>query len=303
MKQIQMQSDWGLPVSLGHFYPPRAILAFKHWCLQQVTVPSNFKKILQVTNEGKDDGKMGEVRVICVGLSRTGTSSLKAALSILLPGLTYHGMDFLNEVNSRESHEFWTAMRDGTASKEMIVKYFRARRCAAVCDVPAILHWEKIHEAFPDAKIIITQRDPGAWHKSINTTLVPLATMVNRWSWLLQIMCVVLYQRTSQIELLKILLDQFTREELLEEDSARKFYDTWNQEIEQKCNNNVLLFNVADGWGPLCDYLDCSVPKQKFPRLNDSAALVRHRKYLAFLIFLSFVAMFSLVFLLLWAFS
>ena len=68
---------------------------------------------------------MMKVRVICVGLSRTGTSSLKAALSILLPGLTYHGMDFLNEVNSKESHEFWTAMRDGTASKQMIVDYFR----------------------------------------------------------------------------------------------------------------------------------------------------------------------------------
>ena len=68
---------------------------------------------------------MMKLRVICVGLSRTGTSSLKAALSILLPGLTYHGMDFLNEVNSRESHEFWTAMRDGTASKQMIVDYFR----------------------------------------------------------------------------------------------------------------------------------------------------------------------------------
>jgi len=69
MKQIQMQSDWGLPVSLGHFYPPRAILAFKHWCLQQVTVPSNFKKILQVTNEGKDDGKMGEVNSEWLGFS------------------------------------------------------------------------------------------------------------------------------------------------------------------------------------------------------------------------------------------
>ena len=43
----------------------------------------------------------GEVKVICVGLSRTGTSSLKAALSVLLPGLTYHGMDFLNEINNK----------------------------------------------------------------------------------------------------------------------------------------------------------------------------------------------------------
>ena len=36
----------------------------QHWALQQITVPSNFKKILQVTNEGKDDGKTGEVRVV-----------------------------------------------------------------------------------------------------------------------------------------------------------------------------------------------------------------------------------------------
>lgn len=46
--------------------------------------------------------------------------------------------------------------------------------------------------------------------------------MIYRWAWLLQLMCVVLYQRTGQIELLKILLDQFTKEELVEEDSARK---------------------------------------------------------------------------------
>lgn len=46
--------------------------------------------------------------------------------------------------------------------------------------------------------------------------------MACRWSWLLQLMCVVLYQRNGQIELLKILLDQFTKEELVDEDSARK---------------------------------------------------------------------------------
>ena len=56
----------------------------------------------------------------------------------------------------------------------------RSRGCVAVCDVPSILHWEKIHEAFPSAKIILTERDPESWYTSINTTLIPLATMVNR---------------------------------------------------------------------------------------------------------------------------
>ena len=79
-----------------------------------------------MTSEGagaveNDDG----IKVICVGQSRTGTSSLKAALSLLLPGVTYHGMDFLNEINNQETFDFWTAMRDGRASKKMIRTYFK----------------------------------------------------------------------------------------------------------------------------------------------------------------------------------
>ena len=94
--------------------------------LQQITLPSNFKKIIQITSQGKvaienDDG----IKVICVGQSRTGTSSLKAALSILLPGVTYHGMDFLNEINNQETFDFWTALREGRASKNMIRSYFK----------------------------------------------------------------------------------------------------------------------------------------------------------------------------------
>ena len=84
------------------------------------------------------------VEIICVGLSRTGTSSLKAALSILLPGITYHGMDFLNEINDQQSSVFWEAMRSGRASTSMIREYFISRHCSAVCDVPSIWYWQQI---------------------------------------------------------------------------------------------------------------------------------------------------------------
>ena len=120
-------------------------------------------------------------------------------------------------------------MREETASPEMIRHYFKSRHCVAVCDVPTILHWEQIHAAFPDAKIILTHRDPDKWHQSINTTLVPLATMVTRWSWMLKIMCLVFYQRTSQIELLKFLLGQFTREELVEEKTAKEYANNFDK--------------------------------------------------------------------------
>lgn len=271
--------------------PLKIMLTFKNWCIQQITVPNNFKKILVRTSDGKDaKSKMSEgVEMICVGLSRTGTSSLKAALSILLPGITYHGMDFLNEINNPDSYTFWLAMSEGRATTKMIRDYFISRQCSAVCDVPSILYWREIHAAFPSAKLVLTERDPGHWFTSINNTLVPLAIMVDRWSWMLKIICFVFYGRTYQISLLRMLLDQFNKKELQDEQSARKFYSDWTREIVSATNNNVLQFEVAAGWAPLCQYLGCPTPQQNFPRLNDSTDLIRHRRYLAVLIFLGFV--------------
>ena len=89
-------------------------------------MPSNFQQILQFTSQGKGTFEKTEgIKVICVGQSRTGTSSLKAALSILLPGVTYHGMDFLNEINNQETFDFWTGLREGTVDKNMIRSYFK----------------------------------------------------------------------------------------------------------------------------------------------------------------------------------
>ena len=102
-------------------------------------MPSNFQQILQFTSQGKGTFEKTEgIKVICVGQSRTGTSSLKAALSILLPGVTYHGMDFLNEINNKETFDFWTGLREGTVDKNMIRSYFKYRQ------FDSILEWVKI---------------------------------------------------------------------------------------------------------------------------------------------------------------
>ena len=58
----------------------------------------NFKQLLNSTSPATEDDGAG-LEVVCVGLSSTGTSSLKAALSIILPGKTFHAMDFLNGIN------------------------------------------------------------------------------------------------------------------------------------------------------------------------------------------------------------
>ena len=90
-------------------------IILQEWSVGLITLPNNFKTILDKTEEKKvkrvemddnnntEDGtkiglevpkifhfsyilSLSHVQVVCVGLSRTGTSSLKAALSQLLPG-------------------------------------------------------------------------------------------------------------------------------------------------------------------------------------------------------------------------
>jgi len=194
-------------------------MGLKEWCVGQITLPSNFKQILSSTSPSASSPSVG-LQVICLGLSRTGTSSLKAALSIILDGKTFHAMDFLSEINKEESYKFWKSLKDESATKDDIHNYFLTNNYSAVCDVPSILYWRDIVKAHPTAKIILTVRDPGPWFKSINTALIPLSRQIMRWSWMLKLICYIFYGRCFQIDLLHILFQQFGRKEFGQESTA-----------------------------------------------------------------------------------
>jgi len=270
--------------------------SFKQWCVGLITLPHNFKNILEHVNTKKDNDDLNNnnnnnneeeegVRVICVGLSRTGTSSLKAALSQLLPGRTYHAMDLLADINSRETFKFWHQLSENTASKDDIRTFFSDRHYSAVCDIPCLQYWQQIAGAFPNARIVLTVRDPVAWYHSVSTTLLPLVAQIDRWSWMLSLMCLTLYQSRHQIKLLEILFRQLRFKEFKEEETAVRFYESWNSGVKEAVGkSNLLVFDVRDGWGPLCHFLGMEKPDYPFPRLNDSSALVTHQWYITLII-------------------
>jgi len=231
--------------------------AFKEWSVGLITLPNNFKTILDKTEEKKvkrvemddnnntEDGTKIGLEVVCVGLSRTGTSSLKAALSQLLPGRTYHAMDLLNEINDVETFNFWKKLSEETATKEEIRHFFCSRHYSAVCDIPCLQYWRQISEAFPNARLVLTVREPSAWYKSVATTLLPLVRQIDRWSCLLRFMCFVLYQSSHQIKLLGILFSQLRSKELQQEASAIRFYERWNEEVITSVSpDKLLVFDV-----------------------------------------------------------
>lgn len=42
---------------------------------------------------------------------------------------------------------------------------------SATCDVPTTLFWRELHEAYPDAKFILVERDLNIWQRSFDGVL------------------------------------------------------------------------------------------------------------------------------------
>jgi hypothetical protein len=58
-----------------------------------------------------------------------------------------------------------------------------------------------------------------------------------------------------------------------------KAYDAWNERMQAIIPpDRLLVFNVKDGYKPLCQFLGVPEPAQKFPHENDTAFLISGRR-------------------------
>lgn len=59
------------------------------------------------------------------------------------------------------------------------------------------------------------------------------------------------------------------------------FFNTWVQYVKEKVPaDRLLVFEVKQGWKPLCDFLDMPIPNEPFPNVNDSASMIKKFKML-----------------------
>ena len=199
------------------------------------------------------------LKVVGAGFGRTGTLSLKNALEKLGFGPCYHMM----EVFPRPDHiAMWHRLAfTNSMDWDLIFRGFRA-----TVDWPAARWWREIAAHFPDAKVLLSVRDPEAWYKSMSDTIY------QPMKWPL---------RTDVPEAVR-LQNEMVRKAILTETFDNRFEDkTHAIEIFKRHNQEVrdtidparlLVFNVREGWAPLCGFLEVAVPREPFPRLNDTAS-------------------------------
>jgi hypothetical protein len=192
--------------------------------------------------------------VICVGMPRTGTTTLKLALEMLGTGHGYH-LSVIMEKHI-DHCKLWTeAAKSRTADWDHI---FRGYGNAS--DTPVIYFYQELHQHFPNAKFILTKRDPEQWYKSVSSTLgvhmkqLKEETASGIWS--------------SQA--LLQMLNAVRGDVLDAKDTAITHMREHEENIIKAIPpDQLLIFSVAQGWEPLCKFLEVPVPSVPFPRAND----------------------------------
>jgi hypothetical protein len=104
------------------------------------------------------------VRVIGAGFGRTGTLSLKAALERLGFGPCYHMVEFIRR--PQDAGRWISALRGEPVDWPAIFGTY-----GATTDWPACTFWRELADAYPDAKVVLTVRDPERWWQSVSSTL------------------------------------------------------------------------------------------------------------------------------------
>jgi hypothetical protein len=59
----------------------------------------------------------------------------------------------------------------------------------------------------------------------------------------------------------------------LDKEYAIGFFERHTQRVKERIpHDKLLVFDVQEGWEPLCRFLNVEVPDKRFPHLNDTQA-------------------------------
>jgi len=188
------------------------------------------------------------LKIIGVGMGRTGTASLKVALEQVGIGHCYHMTEVLK---NPECTTDWTNAAEGNADWDKIFNEY-----SATVDNPGCNFWKELANYYPKAKVILTVRDADKWFDSTNETIhsiefanfiknSPFGKMAQKTIW--DIMENRMQDRNHMVDFFK---------------------NRTSEIIDYIEPERLLVYEVSEGWEPLCAFLNLPVPETEFPRIN-----------------------------------
>ena len=143
---------------------------------------------------------------------------------------------------------------------------------ASSVDFPS-LHWyRELAARWPDAKVILTVRDPEAWYRSARGTIYAISRdMPIRWVGpFLPVVGGVTRLATA------VIWSGVFGGRFLDKAHAISVYQAHIEDVKARIPpDRLLVYDVKEGWAPLCAFLGVPIPAEPFPRKNDTAEFRR----------------------------
>jgi Sulfotransferase domain len=192
--------------------------------------------------------------VIGAGFGRTGTLSLKLALEQIGFGPCYHMLEVFRRPGDSEKWE--AAARGVPTNWASFLKDFRA-----AIDWPACHFWRELLDIFPNAKVILTERDPDKWYESISKTIFESMNAPPSDDPI----------RAAQQKMGRLIVSDLTFHNRSDKEHVLDVYRRHNEAVKRAIPaSRLLVYDAPQGWKPLCDFLAVAVPDAPFPKTNST---------------------------------
>lgn len=207
------------------------------------------------------------MQVIGAGFGRTGSYSLKHALEELGFNPCLHMLEL---IESGDRVESW---HDAALGKEVDWRAL-VDGWEATVDWPGCVFYKELMATFPDAKVLLTVRDPDRWYDSAARTIHIAAHGKNRQAASEDDVSGFISQRVMAMVHDLIWGPGGTFNGRFEDrDYAIGVFNRHIEEVKAYVPaDRLLVHEVKDGWEPLAKFLGKDVPQTPFPRVNDTDA-------------------------------
>jgi hypothetical protein len=210
------------------------------------------------------------MELIGAGLPRTGTLSQKEALELLGVGPCYHWIDVLADLDGQVP--MWEGALDGRVDPAAILEGSRS-----TVDWPGGFFYRQLLDSFPNAKVLLSVRDPERWEPSFRETIVDMCFGESLIRLLSSARAHVDPRWRRYLEFVNRLFwsEQGTFPAGHSPDALIEGFVAHNEEVKRVVPaDRLLVWEVTDGWEPLCEFLGAVVPEQPLPHANDRATFL-----------------------------
>jgi Sulfotransferase domain len=210
------------------------------------------------------------VELIGAGLPRTGTLTQKEALEILGLGPSYHWVDVLADLDREVP--LWNGALDGRVEPATILDGYRS-----TVDWPGGYFYRQLLEAYPAAKVLLSVRDPERWEPSFRETIVDMCYGESLIRLLSSARAHVDPKWRRYLEFVNRMFwsEQGTFPDGHSPTALIDAFVAHNEEVKRVVPpKRLLVWEVTDGWEPLCEFLGVDVPAEPLPHANDRATFL-----------------------------